>query len=65
MLTAAEIEAIRDKVKAVKPEDATLFLVEQNPSDNHSFTKGVTQMRRFTWIEILDLAAMAARIRER
>lgn len=70
MLTAQQIEAMRDKVKTGKGQ---LILMQQNPANYHYWTKAnyhywtksVTAAEQDEWLELLDLAAMAARIRER
>lgn len=62
MLTAQQIEAMRDKVKTGKGQ---LILMQQNPANYHYWTKSVTAAEQDEWLELLDLAAMAARIRER
>lgn len=65
MLTAAQIEAMRALVVRANPN---LELMEQNdrelPTDPITYTR-VVMAKRDQWNEILDLAAMAARIRER
>lgn len=62
MLTAATIEAMREQVRAGK---GNLILMVQNPANYHYWSKAVASAEQEQWLEILDLAAMAARIRER
>lgn len=62
MLTSQQIEAMREKVQNA---DGRLILMQQNPADYHHWSKSVVREERDHWLEILDLAAMAARIRER
>lgn len=62
MLTATQIEAMREKVKA---GHGRMMLHQQERWGNHNFADRVTEGERDEWLEILDLAAMAARIRER
>lgn len=62
MLTATQIEAMRDKVKAA---NGPLILMAQDPANYHHWTKGVANATQADWLEVLDLAVMAARIRER
>lgn len=65
MLTSKTIEAMRALVVRAQP---TLELMEQNerelPTDPITHQR-VVHATRDHWLEILDLAAMAARIRER
>lgn len=63
MLTAQQIEAMREKIKPTAEGD--LYLMDQNPGDNYRWSKNVVRADRDEWLELLDLAAMAARIRER
>lgn len=62
LITSAEVEQMRDLIKRA---DGRLILMEQSPGNNYHWTKRVTDAKRDEWLEILDLAAMAARIRER
>lgn len=62
MLTAQQIEAMRDNINA---SDGRLILMQQNPADYHHWSKAVAKAEKEQWLELLDLAAMAARIRER
>lgn len=63
MLTSTDIEAMREKVK--KASEGDLYLMDQNPGDHYHWSKAVTKFDRDELVELLDLAAMAARIRER
>lgn len=70
MLTATQIEEIRDKIKPhtatnEAPKDTRLILMAQEPSNHYHWTRYVVSQSPAEWLEILDLAAMAARIRER
>lgn len=66
MLTSRQIEEIREKVKRAP---GWLRLVSQRerttPDAPEVWDQMHTMQRRDDWMEILDLAAMAARIRER
>lgn len=62
MLTTTQIEEMRDKVKGSSGE---LILMAQDPAHHHHWIKGVARAEQQQWLEVLDLALMAARIRER
>lgn len=66
MLTCAEIEAMREKVRKGEPRDEQqLYVMTQNPANHHHWSKSIMGVTQAQLVEILDLAAMAARIRER
>ena len=62
MLTSSDIEAMRDHIKDNRAE--RLSVVEFGAQFSCGF-EVIAQATRDEWLEILDLAAMAARIRER
>lgn len=61
MVRAHDIERLRDSIREAK---GMLILHAQNAYDNHHWSRTVCESRREDWLDIIELALMAATLRD-